>query len=108
MNCWHANYPLQTIQIQLPSCFCLINVGTLVIKQYEINTKANGQANAENNAYSLKGYGASIAWQGPYRTHVKATYAHRFGHNPNPTNTGNDQDGSKRYDVLWLNGGVNF
>ncbi len=31
MNCWHANYQLQTIQIQLPSCFCLINVGTLVI-----------------------------------------------------------------------------
>ena len=78
------------------------------IKQYEINSKANGQVNAENNAYSLKGYGASLAWQGPYRTHVKATYAHRFGHNPNPTNTGNDQDGSKRYDVLWLNGGVNF
>lgn len=78
------------------------------IKQYQNNLKANGQVIVENNAYSLKGYGASIAWQGPYRTNVKATYAHRFGHNPNPTTTGNDQDGSKHYDVFWLNGGINF
>jgi hemolysin activation/secretion protein len=78
------------------------------IKQFENNLKANGQVIVENNAYSLKGYGASIAWQGPYRTNVKATYAHRFGHNPNTTTTGNDQDGSKHYDVFWLNGGINF
>ncbi len=78
------------------------------IKQYENNTKANGQLNVENNAYSLKGYGTSLAWQGPYRTHVKVTYAHRIGHNPNPTATGNDQDGSKHYDVFWLNGGISF
>jgi hemolysin activation/secretion protein len=78
------------------------------IKQFENNLKANGQVIVENNAYSLKGYGASIAWQGPYRTNVKATYAHRFGHNPNPTTTGNDQDGSNEYDVFWLNGGINF
>jgi hypothetical protein len=63
---------------------------------------------SENNAYSLKGYGASLAWQGPYRTNAKVTYAHRIGHNPNPTANGNDQDGSKHYDVFWLNGGINF
>ncbi|MCF8193095.1 MAG: hypothetical protein K9J03_02755 [Candidatus Methylopumilus sp.] len=79
------------------------------IKQFVDNHNlANTAVLSENNAYSLKGYGASIAWQGPYRTNVKATYAHRIGHNPNKTSTGNDQDGSKHYDVFWLNGGINF
>ena len=64
--------------------------------------------NCNAPSYSLKGYGASIAWQGPYRTNVKATYAHRFGHNPNAATNGDDQDGSKHYDVFWLNGGINF
>lgn len=79
------------------------------VKQFVDNQNlANTAVLAENNAYSLKGYGASLAWQGPYRTNVKATYAHRIGHNPNPTAAGNDQDGSKHYDVFWLNGGINF
>jgi len=79
------------------------------VKQFVDNQNlANTAVLSENNAYSLKGYGASLAWQGPYRTNVKATYAHRIGHNPNPTANGNDQDGSKRYDVFWLSGGINF
>ena len=79
------------------------------IKQFLDNhNAANTAVLTENNVYSLKGYGASIAWQGPYRTNAKATYARRVGHNPNPTANGNDQDGSKRYDVFWLNGGINF
>ncbi len=79
------------------------------IKQYVDNQNlANTAVLSENNAYSLKGYGTSLAWQGPYRTSVKVTYSHRIGHNPNPTATGNDQDGSKHYDVFWLNGGINF
>ena len=78
------------------------------IKQFEQTQKINGQLLTENNAYSLKGYGASLAWQGPYRTNVKATYAHRIGQNPNQTANGNDQDGSKNIDVFWLNGGINF
>jgi len=78
------------------------------VKQNENNFKANGRLINEINSYNLKGYGISLAWQGPYRTNVKATYAHRIGKNPNPTASGSDQDGSKNYDVIWLNGGINF
>jgi hypothetical protein len=33
---------------------------------------------------------------------LKATWAHRLGDNPNPTATGNDQDGSLLKNRFWL------
>lgn len=79
------------------------------VKQYEDNSaKSTGELLSEINTYSLKGYGFSVNWQGPYSTNFKATYAHRMGSNPNPTTTGNDQDGSKKYDVFWLSGSISF
>ena len=82
------------------------------VKQYEDNTPrvptTQSPVNSDINTYSLKGYGFSMNWQGPYSTNFKATYAHRMGSNPNPTATGNDQDGSKKYDVFWLSGSVAF
>ena len=65
------------------------------------------------NTYALKGYGLSVAWEGPYNSTIKATYARRFGSNPNPSvnaNTGAeyDQDGALKKDVFWLSGGIAF
>ena len=60
--------------------------------------------------YSLEGYGASLAWSGPYQSSLKATYSHRVGQNPNPStiNNINDQDGSLNMDVYWLTGSIAF
>ena len=60
--------------------------------------------------YSLEGYGASLAWSGPYQSTLKATYSHRVGQNPNPStiNNINDQDGSLNMDVYWLTGSIAF
>ena len=60
--------------------------------------------------YSLEGYGASLAWSGPYQSSLKATYSHRVGQNPNPStiNNVNDQDGSLNMNVYWLTGSIAF
>jgi hemolysin activation/secretion protein len=78
------------------------------VTQYVNNQDSLGKVLLTLNDYDLKGYGVAMGWQGPYNTNVKATFAHRIGSNPNPTANGNDQDGSKRYNVIWLNGGVSF
>ncbi len=88
------------------------------VKQYRHNMKNNGsgeELTTENspNEYFLRGYGLSLAWSGPYNTSLKATYARRFGHNPNPSinaDTGKeyDQDGALKKDVFWLSGSVGF
>ena len=87
------------------------------IKQYKHNAKVSDPAvplTADNspNEYFLRGIGASVAWNGPYNTTLKATYAHRIGDNPNPsiTDTGavHDQDGVLRRNIFWLNGSIAF
>ncbi len=61
------------------------------------------------NRYILNGYGATLAWNGPYNSTIKATYATRIKDNPNPaTDKVSDQDGSLRRHVLWLSGSIAF
>ncbi len=65
--------------------------------------------NAIPNRYILNGYGATLAWNGPYNSTIKATYATRIKDNPNPaTDKVSDQDGSLRRHVLWLSGSIAF
>jgi hemolysin activation/secretion protein len=60
------------------------------------------------NSYSLRGGGASLAWLGPRGISLKATWARRTGSNPNPTFTGNDQDGSLTRNRFWLQASLPF
>ena len=60
------------------------------------------------NQYTLKGYGFSYAWVSQGGASIKATVARRIGNNPNPTTTGNDQDGSMVKNRIWLNAAVPF
>lgn len=68
--------------------------------------------NGEPNEYHLRGYGASLQWNGPFNSTVKAIYATRMGNHPNPVVTQDgeitDQDGSLRRHVLWLSGSLAF
>ena len=60
----------------------------------------NGAA-ARNNL-TLQGAGVGLAWVGSNGLNVRATWSHRLGHNPNPTATGMDQDGSLDLNRLWF------
>lgn len=54
------------------------------------------------NRYNLKGTGIALNWIGPNGFIVKGIYARRIGNNPNPTVSGNDQDGSLIKDRVWF------
>ncbi len=60
------------------------------------------------NGYSLKGAGLSLAWQAGNGPSLKASWARRIGDNPDPTATGNDQDGSLLKDRIWLTASLTF
>lgn len=59
-------------------------------------------------SYSLQGYGLALGWQTPAGVNFKASWAHRIGTNPNPTASGNDQDGSLDINRLWLSASLPF
>ena len=60
------------------------------------------------NTITLKGTGLSLTWQSSVGLNLKATWSHRIGENPNPTSTGNDQDGTKIRNRLWLTALLTF
>lgn len=76
----------------------------------EITANRNNDftGSAALNRYSLQGGGFSLGWQGRDGLSSKVVWAHRVGHNPNPTATGNDQDGSLILDRFWLSMSIAF
>lgn len=58
--------------------------------------------------YELSGAGVNLAWGAPLGFSLQATYARRFGENPNPSPTGMDQDGSLEEDRFWVVLGRSF
>jgi len=73
-----------------------------------INTSPSGNTLSELNAYGLRGYGLSLSWVSAFGAQIKATLARRIGDNPNPTSTGNDQDGSLLENRFWLSASMPF
>ena len=59
-------------------------------------------------AYILKGAGLSLQWLTQTGFSLEATWAQRIGHNPNPSSTGSDQDGTKKVDRVWINARLRF
>lgn len=76
--------------------------------QVQVNHHNDFAGAAARNVLQLKGAGLGLAWVGPMGTNVKLTWAHRIGSNPNPTATGQDQDGTLRKNRLWLSASVAF
>ena len=60
------------------------------------------------NSYSRKGHGVSLAWQWGTGLSLRATLAQRDGCNPNPTGSGDDQDGSYDKQRWWWNASQAF
>jgi hemolysin activation/secretion protein len=60
------------------------------------------------NKYALKGYGLSYGFLASPAISLKVTLARRIGNNPNPTASGNDQDGTLVKTRVWFNTNVAF
>ncbi len=67
--------------------------------------RATGKGSADT---TLKGYGAAVGWVSPAGVELRAVLATRHGHNPHPSLTGKDQDGSHQRLRLWLQAGISF
>ena len=63
---------------------------------------ANYPGSPTPNSYFLQGVGAAITRSFNNGTQLKATWARRLGDNPNPTQTGTDQDGTLDRNRFWL------
>lgn len=59
-------------------------------------------------SYGLEGVGVSLVWNPGGGLTGKAVLARRLSANPNPTSAGNDQDGSRVTNRLWLSGNYAF
>jgi len=62
----------------------------------------------QHNRNTYKGFGASIGYTFDDGISLKATWARKDGNNPNPTQTGNDQDGTRDRNRYWLQVTVPF
>ncbi|MEI7613900.1 MAG: ShlB/FhaC/HecB family hemolysin secretion/activation protein [Betaproteobacteria bacterium] len=91
---------------RLPEGFNL--TGFFDAGQVTVNANNSFTGAAALNDYSLKGAGLTLAWQGNSGLNLKATLARRIGDNPNPTATGNDQDGSLVKNRFWLTASLPF
>ncbi len=76
--------------------------------QVSVNRNNHFTGAAALNTYSLQGAGLALAWQSSAGLNLKATLARRIGNNPNPTATGNDQDGSLTKNRFWLTSSLPF
>ena len=68
----------------------------------------NPSSSAALNAFELKGYGVGYGFVSANGISLKAMVARRLGRNPNPTSTGQDQDGSLAMNRFWLNANLAF
>ena len=56
----------------------------------------------KHNDLIYKGFGASVGYTTDDGVNIKATWARKQGNNPNPTQSGNDQDGTRDRNRYWL------
>lgn len=65
-----------------------------------------GQPSPNILHYRGKGWGIVVPL--PYNVTVNFTWSRRIGNNPNPAPSGNDQDGTKVIDRVWLSATMSF
>ena len=73
-----------------------------------VNPRNDYQGASALNSYKLDGAGLALLWQGEGGASAKLVWARRLGDNPNPSATGQDQDGTLVRDRLWANAQLAF
>ena len=87
-------------QTQLTAFYDMGNVQT-----WKFN---NPSVNGVNNNYILQGFGASLAWLGPYGFNLKATWAQRTGQLQDSVAQYLNQNGGTSPNRFWINASLPF
>ena len=103
-----AKAGLLTVELQLQVPAGLQLTGFYDVGTVTLNPENNYSGASALNKYSLAGAGLSLALQLKQGISIKSTWARRIGSNPNPTPTGNDQDGSLTKNRFWLSATLSF
>ena len=74
----------------------------------KVNADNTGTSVANPNDYNLQGYGLSVTWQAAQNLDMKATWSQRIDNNPAAISRGNDSDGTKKINRIWLSAAVTF
>ena len=84
------------------------DVGHITVNQHNAKAIDSSAVLTHLNAYDLKGYGASVAWQDSKNIEFKTTLARRIASNPNADVLGMDSDKTKHTLRLWISAGIGF
>jgi hemolysin activation/secretion protein len=93
-------------RVRLPTNFNL--TGFFDAGRVRVNKINDIPGAAAPNDIDLKGAGISVGWTASFGLALQATVSRRVGSNPNPTSTGEDQDGSLTKNRFWLQASMPF
>lgn len=102
------NGQIMSAELRLRALAGVVVTGFVDSGQITINRDNNFAGASALNRYRLAGAGLGLSWQASRDTIVKSTVARRMGSNPNPTATGNDQDGTLVKTRWWLSATFSF
>ena len=94
------------VRTRLPANFNL--TGFIDAGRVRINKDNDILGAVTDNSADLAGVGVSAGWTASYGLTLQATVSRRLGSNPNPTSTGEDQDGSLTKNRFWLQASMPF
>jgi len=94
------------VRTRLPANFSL--TGFADAGRVRINKDNEILGAVADNSADLAGLGVSAGWTANFGLTLQATVSRRLGHNPNPTSTGDDQDGSLTENRFWLQASMPF
>ena len=93
-------------RVRLPHSFSV--TGFVDAGRVRVNKFNDIAGAAARNDIDLKGAGVSAGWTASFGLTLEATVSRRIGSNPNPTSTGDDQDGSLEKTRFWLQASMPF
>ena len=102
------NGQMASIELRWRAIPGLVVTGFLDAGKVTINRDNNFVGASALNSYNLAGKGMALSWQASRDLILKSSVSHRIGKNPNPTATGNDQDGSLVKNRWWLSATLSF
>ena len=93
-------------RVRLPSNFSV--TGFVDSGRVRVNKFNDIPGAVTHNDVDLKGAGVSAGWTASFGLTLQATVSRRIGSNPNPTSSGDDQDGSLTKNRFWLQASMPF
>ena len=102
------NGQMITAELRWRASASVVLTGFVDAGQVTINRDNNFAGASALNSYRLAGTGLGLSWQAGRDLGIKSAVAQRIGRNPNPTATGNDQDGTLVKTRWWLSATLTF